>query len=352
VTLTKDSSDSSDDVIYMYCGNGSATEPPADSTYGAQNVWTNGYEAVYHLHDNFNDSTGNHNATNNGSVDMAGQVADGQDFIPADEIQAGTWSVSGSAITVQAWFNPDDLLQDDPRMVSKATGGGGTQEHVFMLGLGGTGEQYLRTRIKTGTSDVTGTTTLVASSNPLTAGTWYHAAVTYNGANIILYRNGVNSASVGKTGSLRENLWNVSIGNHPGNTSTSWASADGKLDEVRISSEARSGDWLTTEYNNQNNPSGFCIVAGEENQPPGSGTWIALSWDETLASNTDITFEVRVSDTLFAKDAASPSWTGGGGTSPVTSGLPSGRYMQWRATLTTSDPPNTPTLHEVIVIYD
>lgn len=80
-------------------------------------------------------------------------------------------------------------------------------------------------------------------------------------------------------------------------------------------------------------------------------SWDALFWDETLPSNTDITFEVRASDTLFAKNDASPSWTPVGGTSPVTSGLPSGRYMQWRATLTTPDTSRTPTLHEVRVYY-
>ena len=79
--------------------------------------------------------------------------------------------------------------------------------------------------------------------------------------------------------------------------------------------------------------------------------WDALCWDETLQSDTDITFEVRASDTLFAKDAATPSWTSVGGASPVTSGLPSGRYMQWRAALTNSDTSNTPTLHEVRVYH-
>ena len=75
--------------------------------------------------------------------------------------------------------------------------------------------------------------------------------------------------------------------------------------------------------------------------------WDALFWDETLQANTDMTFEVRASDTLFAQGDATPAWTPVGGTSPVTSGLPSGRYMQWRATLTTSDASVTLVLHEV-----
>ncbi len=82
----------------------------------------------------------------------------------------------------------------------------------------------------------------------------------------------------------------------------------------------------------------------------------SLFWDETLLSDTNITFEVRASDNLFAKDAepdppSVPDWISVGGMSPVTSGLPSGRYMQWRATLATSDASKTPVLHEVRVYY-
>jgi hypothetical protein len=79
--------------------------------------------------------------------------------------------------------------------------------------------------------------------------------------------------------------------------------------------------------------------------------WDALFWDETLPAGTDITFEVRASDSLSG-GFPDTSWVAVGGTSPVSSGLPSGRYMQWRATLTTSDPSETPILHEVRVYYD
>jgi phosphodiesterase/alkaline phosphatase D-like protein len=80
-------------------------------------------------------------------------------------------------------------------------------------------------------------------------------------------------------------------------------------------------------------------------------TWQTLSWDETLHANSNITFEVRASDTSFVQGASSPAWISVGGSSPVTSGLPSGQYMQWRATLTTNDNSNTPVLHDVTVAY-
>jgi hypothetical protein len=79
--------------------------------------------------------------------------------------------------------------------------------------------------------------------------------------------------------------------------------------------------------------------------------WNALCWSKTLPSNTSITFEARASNTVFAKNAVSPSWVAVGGASPVVSGLPSGRYMQWRATLATTDPSATPTLQEARVYF-
>jgi hypothetical protein len=81
--------------------------------------------------------------------------------------------------------------------------------------------------------------------------------------------------------------------------------------------------------------------------------WDALFWDETLPASTGRTFEVRASDSPFAKDTpdATLPWTSVGDTSPVTSGLPSGQYLQWRAVLTTSDTSRTPTLLEVRVYH-
>jgi len=80
--------------------------------------------------------------------------------------------------------------------------------------------------------------------------------------------------------------------------------------------------------------------------------WDALFWDESLACGTDITFEVRSSDTAFLKTDASPSWISVGGTSPVLSDLSAGRYRQWRATLIAdSARARTPTLQEVRSYY-
>lgn len=98
---------------------------------------------------------------------------------------------------------------------------------------------------------------------------------------------------------------------------------------------------------------------------PGSGTiasqvydsemsgsnWTALYWTKTLASGTDITFEVRASDTSFTKTDGTPTWVSlGSGDSPQTMSV-TGRYFQWRATMTTSDNAVTPVLSDVTPYY-
>jgi hypothetical protein len=79
--------------------------------------------------------------------------------------------------------------------------------------------------------------------------------------------------------------------------------------------------------------------------------WDALFWDETLPASTGITFWARASDSEFTPEDDAVAWVAIGKTSPVTAGLPAGRYKQWRVNMTTSDASSTPVLHEVRVWY-
>jgi hypothetical protein len=79
-------------------------------------------------------------------------------------------------------------------------------------------------------------------------------------------------------------------------------------------------------------------------------------WDGGISSATDMDFYIRASNTSFAADALSPTWIYIGKASDgVSFNLTSqdivGRYVQWRASLSTSDPAKTPLLDEVIVGY-
>ncbi len=84
--------------------------------------------------------------------------------------------------------------------------------------------------------------------------------MTYNGSQMQIIRDGLDAGSVAKSGDLRENNWIINIGNNPGSNDQNAYSWDGKIDEVRISSMARSLDWMKTEYRNQGSPGTYQTI--------------------------------------------------------------------------------------------
>lgn len=80
-------------------------------------------------------------------------------------------------------------------------------------------------------------------------------------------------------------------------------------------------------------------------------TWDLFTWNVTLPTSTSITFDVRASNTQFSATAGSPAWVSVGSTSPVSTSLPKGQYMQWRANLATSNNQRTPDLQDIQIWY-
>ena len=104
------------DFITLYYGNESA--PDAQSA-GA--VWSSGYEGVWHLKDDFANSTNRPygDATNAGTADAAGQLADGQSFSGvSDHLDLGqTAIIDGTTpFTVSAWVYVDQVTGTSDQM--------------------------------------------------------------------------------------------------------------------------------------------------------------------------------------------------------------------------------------------
>ena len=163
------------------------------------------------------------------------------------------------------------------------------------------------------------------------ANQWQKAKLVVIGSTFMIYSNGSLKSTVINT--QYSGPGEIGLANHYGTYA--------RFDNVRVRKCASQPVYVSS----------GTIASQVRNTGVAGARWDALFWDETLESGTNITFHVRASNTSFAKDASSPSWTLVGDTSPVTSGLPSGQYMQWRATLTTSDTSKTPTLHEVRVYH-
>ena len=181
--------------------------------------------------------SGQHGLLVNGPLWVSGKIGSyALDFDGSDQyVDLGGLDVSGSEITITAWFNSDNLYNCgfdlDCRILSKAVGTA-TQDHYFMVSTFNGDGAKLRFRLKTdGITDQ-----LIGYDGPeLQDNTWYHVAAVYDGTQMILYMNGIEVGSQPKTGVIDNNpSVNTLIGaNAPG--IRSW---DGKVDDVRIYNRA------------------------------------------------------------------------------------------------------------------
>ncbi|MBA4718289.1 MAG: LamG domain-containing protein [Nitrosopumilus sp.] len=210
--------------------------------------WTNGYESVYHLNDDFEDSTSNnYDATNSGTSDIVGLLTDAQDFEGSDNsdhLDLGTWNVAGDDLTIQTWAKFESFTEPS-RLLSKAQSTTATDNHVYALGVDTSGLPFFYLK----SCDVDSCATSVLSdSDSLQSGRWNLVTATYDGSSMRLFVNGTQIAISSESGDIRQNSWDIYAGNNPTALDRDF---DGILDEIRISSNARSGNWLTAEYNNQ-----------------------------------------------------------------------------------------------------
>jgi hypothetical protein len=187
------------------------------------------------------DSSGNGQTgtLTNGASWTAGARLNAVDLDGANDfVDVGMIDVSGSAMTLAAWFNSSQLANtpsNDGRIISKAQGTA-ESKHFWMLSTIRSGsDTRLRFRLKAGGK----TTTLVASSGNLTENQWFHAAAVYDGASMKLYLDGVLVGSLNKTGAIAVSssvpVW---IGGNPTDpTIRPW---QGAIDDVRIYDRALS----------------------------------------------------------------------------------------------------------------
>ena len=275
--------------ITAYYGNELA--PDVD----AEDVWANGYLGVWHMGDTKVDGSGNAqivDSTGNGATfaedansrgkntaGVAGLVGNCVEFGTDSEnptkgglvctsssvLRAGT-----SAFTFECWARQDDHEHGDSTttrnayLVREGEQASPWKEVYWIDEVGDNNYGHngkIRARFrKTSSSDLG-----IASSNRPAWKTWNHHAATYNATAGFLFLNGVSTGSVAVDGSLypTENQTKLYLGNMSTSQSVVWP---GKIDEVRISSVARSEDWLKATYDTVKNNATFTAYgAAKEN---------------------------------------------------------------------------------------
>jgi hypothetical protein len=82
---------------------------------------------------------------------------------------------------------------------------------------------------------------------------WHYVTLTYDGNSIKLYEDGKLRNSTGLSGSINVNAFDLLLGEY----------LSGKLDEVRVSSTARSAAWINTTYLDTNSPATFATFGDQ-----------------------------------------------------------------------------------------
>lgn len=256
-TGTLSSSSATD--IYIYYGNAGASDYAVTDTYGRNNVWTNNYAAVYHLRetgngttDEYKDSVGTNDGTGgNGSsgatpATATGQIDGSQDFDGTDDFIQAPDDASldiTSQITVSAWVYSDGAQDQFDKIVAKEK----NTYYPFQFTFNGAADDKVSFTLSDSTQD-----RAIASNSDIATTNWTQFTGTYDGSTMRLYVDSVaQTATYAASFTIETNNNGLVIG---GRTTQFF---NGRIDELRISSTARTSGWITTEYNNQNSPSTF-----------------------------------------------------------------------------------------------
>jgi len=272
-------SSTTDTVFYIYYGNSSASDYATDATYGAENVWDSNYKIVAHMGNDPSGGSGaildssscGHNGTAEGSMTsgdvVTGKIGKGLDHDGVDdEINWGSssdFSIEKGNFTVSCWVRKDEGSSSwsNVAAISKWNKGGSGGTNEWLLGLTLSGSDN-----KAGFSVEDGSTMKNAyMTSGITLGQFYYLVGVRDGANIKFYLNGEILATTDIGSSV--NIDNVSNRNFKtaGIEASNNYNLQGIVDEVRISKGiARSSNWISTEYSNQNSPTTFYTVGTQE----------------------------------------------------------------------------------------
>jgi hypothetical protein len=205
----------------------------APEVLAPQDPGTGNLVAYYAMENNTQDGSGNshHGTPSGGPVYAPGIAGMALDFDGVDDrLDLGSVDVAGSGITLSLWLKPESYMYNDTRVISKATSTS-ANDHWWMMSTNGN-NHVLRFRLKT--NDGSNTTTLIADSGGVSEGEWIHAAATWDGSMMRIYRNlqEVGGTAKGGTAVAVDASVNAAIGNQPpGAGDKHWV---GLIDEVRI----------------------------------------------------------------------------------------------------------------------
>ena len=285
---------STTDYIYMYYGNSGASDGQ-----DIEGTWNSNYKGVWHLEETGTsdvryDATSNNcdsttTAITNGDVD--GQIDGGDEYDGGgDYINMGDLSsLEPTSVTLEVWSKHDSS--------SRSLDGGVTKGQIF-----GNGTEY---SYKLDFSGGTARWNLSDSSNnghnpgtiSITDTNWHYWVGTHDGSSQKFYKDGSLGSSSTDVFAIDYTKTNNNFA--IGANYTGIYDLDGKLDEVRVSNIAHSGEWIEAQYKSMTDD----YITFSNPEIASSSSWIAGKYGNALDLNGS-------SDYILASDSTSLSITG------------------------------------------
>lgn len=276
VKVPQINSTSTTDFIYFYYGNPDATDDQSDD-----DVWSSDHALVYHMDQNsglYEDSTINNN---NGVVvgtlnrNIVAKVNGGIQALSGGSVGQGAICVSSctsavpsnlklgtSDMTISFWINLDPSLSTSAFVFGMGYAGGGNGYRVST-----TGSNSLRYRIQAGASAST------VDASPVSSSAWHQVSFVRSGTTLYSYVDGAlqNTATNIISSYVTEPTTVFSFAERvnvvDGALTTLGSAFVGYLDEIKISSVAKSSNYIRADYLSTNNT--FLSYGEEINKPNG-----------------------------------------------------------------------------------
>lgn len=295
-------STSTNTSLYMYYGNSSAT-----SQQNATSTWGSGYGGVWHLGSNVatnpydstsnaNNGTSTHVTATTGQIDGAANFATSSSAV-ANNINLGSASSvrPGHTGTVSVWFYVNVLTSyGEPIATSPNTPG--TYSKGYGMAYYSNGN-YPYFAISNGT-----TANQVTLASSISTGKWYYAVCTWDGTTVTAYLNGALATGFGgsyyaTTTQTIDPSYGYPLELGASGNLSAFDFVNGVIDEARVSSIARSADWIKTEYNNQLSPSMFLSEGLVQNNPSGTAApverGVTIKNSKVIIQNAKVRIQAR-----------------------------------------------------------
>ena len=276
---------------YIYYGNSGASEPAAIDADGSQNVWTSGYGGVWHMNDNATNAIVTNSTPTSG---INGTIQQNTSIITTSGKVDGAFTYNGSSdyvsVPTNASIDPTSIwtLSAWINSTNRLTQQGILEKYNWTTGNGSYGLRIAADG-KLNAFTINGTSAdILVGNTTLSSGVTYYVVATFNTNTntITIYLNGQQDGiNTSATVNPITSTATLKIGARGDDATFKFK---GIIDEARVSSIARSADWIKTEYNNQFSTTAFYSVAAQEavtvpDAPTGltptvGNTQISLSW--------------------------------------------------------------------------